>query len=670
MRKIKFIPILMIIFTCISAPAVMADSANEHDLRVLIIEQNPMLESKGVTVVEQLGQTDDLAFVVDEMIEDIEESSHGLVNVEIVGHEYFNEFVTSKQKITLADGTKSYTLDEETWFEIMEDGWRSYWNNKYVKKLGEYQYDYEYLMSKFDLVERRNNDEFDQVWLVGADPINPYETVMVGNNAYWVNGPGIEKDCQNFIIMTVYVSRRDANFECFGHMAENVMRKVFGRSYDSYEKNQIEIFSDNDLEKLNWWERFCLTTFSTNGTYASVGNIHFAPNSEDDYDWLNKNYVESDWIDWRDNYPNLTGETISTNYKTWCPSGKKYEACRMHHRWWFSLFPHVAGRTYDGYSNSWWDYLVSLDFAVSIESTSSVIELEEDEELEKIYFKVTYNSGKIEKIKLSELVDTVVIEDTYIVNVKNGKLIGKSEGETTIEVAIDGIAESVDITVTEATKTNSNKNNSNKNNSNKNNSSKNDSKKENKYNDDGDNNYEWVYASEWAIDELKAVQEQSLISEVLDNRNYTEAISREEFAITMVKLYEKINGLKVSKPSNNPFIDTDNDEILKAYSLGITNGTSTNTFSPNSLITRQEIATMLMRVVEVSGVYISQDDLNVIMPFDDNQYIADWARSSIYFMKNRGIIKGKDNNLYMPLDNTSIEEALVLALRTLYDCKY
>ena len=227
MRNFRIIPVLMMICITFFNSSVMAKEAEEHELRVLIIEQNPTLVSKGVSAAEELGQADDLELVVDEMIEDIEYSSHGLVDVEIVGYEIFDEFVTSKQKITLADGSKSYQLDEETWFELMENGWRTYWINKDVSRLGEYQYDYDYLMDKFDLIERRNNGEFDQVWLVGADPINPYETVMVGNNPYWVNGPGIQKDCDNFIIMTVYVSRRDANFECFGHMAENVMRKVF-----------------------------------------------------------------------------------------------------------------------------------------------------------------------------------------------------------------------------------------------------------------------------------------------------------------------------------------------------------------------------------------------------------------------------------------------------------
>ena len=405
------------------------------------------------------------------------------------------------------------------------------------------------------------------------------------------------------------------------------------------------------------WERFCLTSFSTNGTYASVGNIHFSPNSKEDYDWLNKTYVESDWIDWRDNYPNLTGETVMTNYTAWCPSGKKSDVCRDHHRWWFSLFPHVEGKTEDGYSNSWWDYLVTLDFAVSIEPTSKIIKLEEGEELSKVYVKVTYNSGKTEKVKLSELADTINIENSKIVAFKNGKLVGKKEGETEIEVAIDGIYKTIKVEVFETEEEDD--------------YDYEDDKDYKDYEDENiESNYGWSYASEWAIAELETAKAQGLIAEILDERNYTESITREEFAVTMVKLYECINGLEVNVPSYNPFIDTENEEVLKAYSLGVTKGTSENTFSPNLMITRQEIATMLMRLIDASGVYIPQSDLMVYITFDDDVHIAEWAKQSIYFMNNRGIIKGKGNNLFVPLDNTSIEEALVLAVRTLYDCKY
>ena len=122
--------------------------------------------------------------------------------------------------------------------------------------------------------------------------------------------------------------------------------------------------------------------------------------------------------------------------------------------------------------------------------------------------------------------------------------------------------------------------------------------------------------------------------------------------------------------SYNPFVDTDNEDIIKAYHLGITNGTSANTFSPYAQITRQEISTMIMRLVDASGVYISKDQISVYDSFVDDIKIADWAKESVYFMNNKGIIKGRGNGIFAPLDNTSIEEAIVLSVRTLCEFKY
>ncbi len=655
MKKFKIIPILMMIMTFSSS--IVFAKVDTEELRVLVIEQNPMLLSVGKTAAEQLGQDDEIDLVVDEMIEDIEYSSHGNVDVEIVGWELFDEFVTSKIPMELVNGQRAYTLDEETWFDYMKNGWRTYWVNKDVIELGQYQYDYDHLIDSFDLIERKNNDEFDQVWLVGVDPLNPYETVMVGDSAYWVNGPAIEKDCENFVIMTLYVSRRDANFECFGHMAENVMRKVFGRSYDSYEPDTMIINDKDNLESLNLWERFCLTTYSTGGTYASVGNIHFSPNSEADYDWLNEDYVESDWIDWAQNYPNLTGETILTNYEAWCPTGNKNTVCRDHHRWWFSLFPHVEGYTEDGYSNNWWDYLVTLDFVVDIEPVDDVIELEQDEKISNIAFNVTYNSGKIEKIRIKNLDENVVISNEKIASFKNGKLVGKKEGTTYLEIMLDGESAKVKIKVYEAEDEEEYEDEENY---------------DDYYDDEVINNQDntWSNASEWAITELTTAKEKSLIPKILDERDFTEKITREEFASAMVSLYESLNGLTAEVPSYNPFIDTNNKEVLKAYKLGITNGTSTNTFSPDDNITRQEIATMLMRLIEASGVYISENDFMIHIIYNDNEDIADWASRSIVYMSNRGIIKGFPSNLFAPLENASIEEAMALSVRILCEFKY
>ncbi len=64
----------------------------------------------------------------------------------------------------------------------------------------------------------------------------------------------------------------------------------------------------------------------------------------------------------------------------------------------------------------------------------------------------------------------------------------------------------------------------------------------------------------------------------------TKPITREEFCELAVLLYEKVTETAAAPVSPNPFTDTTNSQILKAYALGITTGTSTTTFSPNTLI--------------------------------------------------------------------------------------
>ena len=101
------------------------------------------------------------------------------------------------------------------------------------------------------MVERRNNNEFDQVWLVNIDPVNTYESMMVGRNAYWINGAPLYKDCKNFAIMNVSISRRDVNLECFGHMMENIMNTVFDAETNSgYPLHKAQ---DKSYEEMNLW---------------------------------------------------------------------------------------------------------------------------------------------------------------------------------------------------------------------------------------------------------------------------------------------------------------------------------------------------------------------------------------------------------------------------------
>lgn len=82
----------------------------------------------------------------------------------------------------------------------------------------------------------------------------------------------------------------------------------------------------------------------------------------------------------------------------------------------------------------------------------------------------------------------------------------------------------------------------------------------------------------------------------MKNADLTKPINRAEFAAVSVKLYEKLSGATAAPVATNPFRDTQDPEVLKAFNLGITNGVAPDRFASGDLLNREQAATMLTRV--------------------------------------------------------------------------
>jgi hypothetical protein len=144
--------------------------------------------------------------------------------------------------------------------------------------------------------------------------------------------------------------------------------------------------------------------------------------------------------------------------------------------------------------------------------------------------------------------------------------------------------------------------------------------------------------------------------------DYDRAITREEFCTLAVKLYEELTGLN-PVPGTNPFNDTNNPEVLKAYSLGIINGISATQFAPAYNVTRQEMCVMLYRALDAAGRNISVDP-TAAFPFTDYADIASWAINEVKFCNQNGIMNGTSPTTIDPLLNTPREQAIILVGRT------
>ena len=113
----------------------------------------------------------------------------------------------------------------------------------------------------------------------------------------------------------------------------------------------------------------------------------------------------------------------------------------------------------------------------------------------------------------------------------------------------------------------------------------------------------------------------------------------------------------------DPFTDTDDVEVLKAYNLGITSGTSETTFSPDALITREQMATMLTRALSKAGIDVSVD-LDKVDKFADDSELHSWGKEAVYYMSNAEIIKGIGDNKFGVGGEATKEQSILISVRS------
>ncbi len=182
--------------------------------------------------------------------------------------------------------------------------------------------------------------------------------------------------------------------------------------------------------------------------------------------------------------------------------------------------------------------------------------------------------------------------------------------------------------------------------------------------------------SAWALPYAKQADELGIIPGILQGADLTQPITRKEFASLSTLLYENISRVKAEISEDLFFTDCDDNEVLKAATLGITAGIGNGRFAPESLLTREQAATMLSRIykkISLENWNIEHDEdfehqfimgfTPALLDFDDRNTFSAWAISSIKFMRARNIIDGKGNNIFDSKGNATREQALKIAVK-------
>lgn len=173
--------------------------------------------------------------------------------------------------------------------------------------------------------------------------------------------------------------------------------------------------------------------------------------------------------------------------------------------------------------------------------------------------------------------------------------------------------------------------------------------------------------SGWAISGYEEASEAGLVSYSVVSNNLKDSITREEFCELAMNLYKKLTNETVPVPAGSPFKDTDSVAVAQAYNYGIVNGTDDDTFTPDRLVTREEMAKMLVSTLTASEVVFNiadGADTSYVDNFADGEDVSSWAMSAVNTALNYGLMTGVTDNTLEPLSATSREQAIVSVNRS------
>jgi hypothetical protein len=206
--------------------------------------------------------------------------------------------------------------------------------------------DYYLILEEFNVCERFNSGEFDELWLVGGPYFGFYESRLAGPNSFWYNSPGLSgTECSELLPIMGFNSERGVAeaLHNWGHRLESTMTRVYGSTSQNSLSHEYNQFQMNAAQSPDY-------------SYSGCGSAHYPPNGQSDYDYGNSSTISSYCNEFDNGYYGsvVTDKRVDINCSAWGCSQLGY------FQWWFSKVPDNTGAQ-NGISNNWWNYILDPD---------------------------------------------------------------------------------------------------------------------------------------------------------------------------------------------------------------------------------------------------------------------------------------------------------------------
>lgn len=172
--------------------------------------------------------------------------------------------------------------------------------------------------------------------------------------------------------------------------------------------------------------------------------------------------------------------------------------------------------------------------------------------------------------------------------------------------------------------------------------------------------FEDISQEHWARESILKLYK----SKVISGKSRTsfapdDTVTREEFAkMIVIALFGE------STDTTTQFSDVTGwsvPYVAKASKLGIVTGIAEGIFSPGATVTREQAATFAARALKVKN-FESDKEAKI---FNDDESISDWAKDSVSLLSSEGVLVGRENGEFAPLDNVTRAEAAKIIYESL-----
>ena len=162
--------------------------------------------------------------------------------------------------------------------------------------------------------------------------------------------------------------------------------------------------------------------------------------------------------------------------------------------------------------------------------------------------------------------------------------------------------------------------------------------------------------SSWAAEQVNAAIAAGLVPEALQ-AGYTSTATRAQFCALAVELYETVTGSEIAERAE--FTDTTDVNVQKMAGIGVINGVGNGQFNPSGQLTREQAATILVRLADAMGQPLPEGTAS----FADNASIASWALEAVGRAQAGGLMGGIGNNQFSPQGAYTVEQSIMTAFR-------